>query len=52
MSQVEQARLEESNKWMVLYEAETQVTRAKLAILRQMGTLMAAVREGKTVTRP
>ncbi len=52
MSQVEQARLEEGNKWMALYEAETQVTRAKLAILRQMGTLMASVREGKTGSRP
>jgi len=53
MSQVEQARLEESNKWMALYQAETQVTRAKLAILRQMGTLMASVREGKTaMTKP
>lgn len=44
MSQVEQARLEESNRWIALYDAETQVTRTKLAILRQMGNLMASVR--------
>jgi len=43
MSQVEQARIEESNRWIGLFDSETQVTRAKLAILRQMGTLMTAV---------
>lgn len=43
MSQVEQARLEENDRWIALYEAETQATRAKLAILRQTGNLMAAV---------
>jgi outer membrane protein TolC len=41
MSRVEQARLEEGNRWMALYEAEAQVTRAKLAILRETGTLLA-----------
>lgn len=46
MSQVEQARVEESNHWMALFDAETQVTRAKLAILRQVGTLMASIRNG------
>lgn len=44
MSRVEQARLEESNRWIALYEAETQVTRAKLAILRETGTLLAVMR--------
>jgi outer membrane protein TolC len=44
MSRVEQARLEESNRWIALYEAETQVTRAKLAIFRETGTLLAVVR--------
>jgi outer membrane protein len=43
MSRVEQARLEESDRWIGLYEAETQVSRAKFAILRQTGTLMAAI---------
>ena len=41
---LEQARLEESNRWIQLFDAETQVTRAKLAILRQTGTLLTAVR--------
>ncbi len=48
MSQVEQARIEESNRWIGLFDSETQVTRAKLAILRQMGTLMAAVHAGQS----
>ncbi|HEX4807628.1 MAG TPA: TolC family protein [Bryobacteraceae bacterium] len=53
MSQVEQGRLEEGNKWIALYDAEAQVTRAKLAILRQMGTLMATVREaGAGTSKP
>lgn len=43
MSQVERARLEESDRWIGLYDAETQVIRAKLAILRETGNLMAAV---------
>jgi outer membrane protein TolC len=43
LSKVEQARLEESNKWMVFYEADVQEVRAKLAILRQTGNLLAAV---------
>lgn len=45
ISQLEQKRLEENDRWMGLYDAETQVTRAEFAILRQMGTLLAAVRE-------
>jgi outer membrane protein TolC len=49
LSQLEKARLEEADKWIAFYDAETQVTRAKLAILRQMGTLLASVR-GADVT--
>ena len=52
MKQVEQARLEEGNKWIALYDAEAQVTRAKLAILRQTGGLRAAVRAGQGATQP
>ena len=44
MSRVEQARVDESDRWIALYDAETQVTRAKLAILRQIGTLITALR--------
>ncbi len=52
LRQVEQARLDESDRWIALYEAETQVTRTKLAILRQMGTLLASVRGGATWNQP
>ncbi len=47
LKQVEQARLEESNGWNSMYEAELQVTRTKLAVLRQMGTLVAAIHAGQ-----
>jgi len=50
MSRVEQARLEEGNRWIALYDAETQVTRAKLAILRQTGTLLAVLRTPPAAT--
>lgn len=44
MSEVERARVEEENRWVGLYAADAQVTRAKFAILRQMGALYASVR--------
>jgi outer membrane protein TolC len=49
-SRVEQARLEESNRWIAMYDAETQVTRAKLAILRETGTLLATIRNTQPVS--
>jgi outer membrane protein len=52
MRQVEQARLEESDKWMALYDAEADVTRAKFAILREMGTLLVSVRDTSPGSRP
>jgi outer membrane protein len=52
MSRVEQARVEESDRWIALYDAETQVTRAKLVILRQMGTLLAALRTQPAGAQP
>jgi outer membrane protein TolC len=52
MSRVEQARLEEGNRWIAVYEAETQVTRAKLAILRETGTLLAVLRSGPQTPIP
>ncbi len=42
-SDVEKARVEENNRWLEIYEAETQVTRAQLSIMREMGTLMASL---------
>ena len=43
MKTLEQARLDESQRWIELYESEAQVTRTKLALLRQEGNLMAAI---------
>ena len=39
---------------MTMYEAETQVTRAKLSIFRQMGTLLSALQmpTPQTATQP
>lgn len=42
LRELEQARLDESNAWISLYDAETQVARAKFAILRQTGGLLTA----------
>ncbi len=44
ISRVEQARLDEGNRWIDFYDSDLQEIRAKLAILRQTGSLMAAVR--------
>ncbi len=52
ISQLEQRRLEENDRWIGLYDAETQVTRAQFAILRQMGTLLAVVRGTGGVPQP
>ncbi|HEX4770358.1 MAG TPA: TolC family protein [Bryobacteraceae bacterium] len=49
---VEQARLEENDRWIALFDAETQLTRTKIAILRQMGTLVAALRGGSAPDTP
>jgi outer membrane protein TolC len=43
MAEVEKARLDESEKWLSFYDAEAQVTRTKLAILRDMGMLVASL---------
>jgi outer membrane protein len=49
---VEQARLEESDRWIDFYLAETQVKRTQLAILREMGTLVAAMRASAGERQP
>jgi outer membrane protein TolC len=46
LREVEQARIDESNLWIALYDAQTQVARAKFAILRQTGDLLASVNIG------
>ncbi len=49
---VEQARLEESDRWIDFYAAETQVKRTQLAILREMGTLLVAMRGSAGTSEP
>ncbi len=44
ISRVEQARLEEGNRWIAFYDSDLQVVRAKLAIWKETGTLLAVVR--------
>ncbi len=50
LSDVEKARTAENERWLALYEAETQVERARLGVLRQLGNLMAALRIGSRDT--
>lgn len=45
---VERARALENQRWLALYESETQAERAKLSFLRQLGDLMAALRAGRS----
>lgn len=49
---VEQARLEESDRWIDFYVAETQVKRTQLAILRETGTLLASIRASSGENHP
>ena len=44
ISRVEQARLEEGNRWIAFYDSDLQVARAKLAIWKETGTLLAVIR--------
>jgi outer membrane protein TolC len=44
LSQVEQARFVEDEKWLAFYEAEHSLERARLALLKETGTLLAALR--------
>jgi outer membrane protein len=43
MSDVEQARIQESEKWIAFYESQHNLERVKLNLLRQTGTLVAAL---------
>jgi outer membrane protein TolC len=46
---VERARALENQRWLALYQAETDAERAKLAFLRQLGDLMSTLRAGSEV---
>jgi outer membrane protein TolC len=46
---VERARELENQRWLALYQAETEAERAKLGFLRQLGDLMSTLRAGPEV---
>jgi hypothetical protein len=43
LREVEQARINESEKWIAFYDAQFGVERARLELLRQTGTLVASL---------
>ena len=43
LSQVEQARISENEKWMAFYDAQYSMERARWSVLKLTGTLLAAV---------
>lgn len=43
LSDLEQARVAETDKWLAFYDAAADLERARLNLLHQMGTLMAAM---------
>jgi len=47
LNRVEQARVEEADRWLSFYDSGLQELRARLAILRQTGNLLASVRAGQ-----
>ncbi len=52
LSRVEQARVAENERWIQLYAAEIQLQRTRLAVLRDTGTLVAALRAGPDAQQP
>jgi outer membrane protein TolC len=44
LADVERSRAAENERWLALYQAETQYERSKLGVLRQLGDLMASLR--------
>ncbi|MGA7410947.1 MAG: TolC family protein [Bryobacteraceae bacterium] len=52
LSRVEQARVAENERWIQLYTAEIQLQRARLAVLRDTGTLIAALRAEPQAQQP
>lgn len=52
LSNVEKARTAENERWLAMYEAEVQLQRAKLGVLRQLGDLMATLRSAPAELRP
>jgi outer membrane protein len=52
LSRVEQARVAENERWIQLYAAEIQLQRARLALLRDTGTLVATLRATPETQQP
>jgi outer membrane protein len=48
ITEVERARAFENERWLALYQAETQYERSKLGVLRQLGDLMGSLRVAAT----
>jgi len=46
LSRVEQARVAENDRWLAWYAADTNLERARLALLNDTGTLVAALNGG------
>jgi outer membrane protein len=45
LRQVEEARFNENEKWIAFYDAQFNLERARLNVLRETGELTAALRE-------
>lgn len=52
MSRVEQARVNENDRWLLLYNAEANVERARLAVLKETGTLVATLHSDQFPAQP
>lgn len=52
LSNVEKARTAENERWLAMYEAEVQLQRAQLGVLRELGDLMATLRSAPAEPRP
>jgi outer membrane protein TolC len=52
MSRVEQARVAENDRWLLLYNAEANLERARLALLKDTGMLLASLRSGAQQGQP
>lgn len=52
LSRVEQARVAENERWIQLYAAEIQLQRARLAVLRDTGVLVATLRAAPETQQP
>jgi outer membrane protein len=52
MSRVEQARVAENDRWLMLYTAEASLERARLGLLKDTGTLVATLHSDRKPSQP